>query len=46
MGRYEAIIGPRLKARTFDRQQVEAALAARYLIYFTAHGMPKTLRIA
>lgn len=46
MGRYKAIIGPSLKARTFDRQQVEAALAVRCLNRFTALGMPKTLRIA
>ena len=46
MGRYKAIIGPGLKARTFDRQQVEAALAVSCLNRFTALGMPKTLRIA
>ena len=45
MGRYKAIIGPGLKARTFDRQQVEAALAVRCLNRFTALGMPASIKI-
>jgi hypothetical protein len=46
MGRTKAIIGPDLKARTFDRQQVEAALAVRCLNRFTALGMPVSVKIA
>ena len=45
MGRYKAIIGPGLKARTFDRQQVEAALAVRCLNRFTDLGMPASVKI-
>jgi IS5 family transposase len=45
MGRYKAIIGPSLKARTFDRQRVEAALAVRCLNRFTALGMPVSVKI-
>ena len=45
MGRYKAIIGPGLKARTFDRQQVEAALAVRCLNRFTDLGMPASIKI-
>ena len=40
MARTKAIIGPGLKARTFDRQQVEAALAVRCINRFTSLGMP------
>ena len=45
MGRYKAIIGPGLKARTFDRQRLEAALAVRCLNRFTALGMPVSVKI-
>ena len=46
MARYKAIIGPGLKSRTFDRQQVEAALAVRCINRFTALGMPVNVKIA
>ncbi|CAM5595993.1 IS5 family transposase ISBam3 [Aquamicrobium terrae] len=46
MGRYKTIIGPGLKARTFDRQQVEAAVAVRCINRFTALGMPVSVKIA
>lgn len=45
MGRYKTIIGPGLKARTFDRQQVEAALAVRCINRFTSLGMPVSVKI-
>ncbi|WP_210880404.1 IS5 family transposase [Roseovarius autotrophicus] len=46
MGRYKTIIGPSLKARTFDNQKAEAAIGARCLNRFTALGMPHSIRIA
>lgn len=46
MGRYKTIIGPTLKARTFDNQKAEAAIGARCLNRFTALGMPHSIRIA
>lgn len=45
IGRYKTIIGPGLKARTFDRQQVEAALAVRCINRFTSLGMPVSVKI-
>jgi hypothetical protein len=44
--RYKTIIGPGLKARTFDNQKAEAAMVVRCLNRFTALGMPRTLRVA
>jgi IS5 family transposase len=46
MLRSKTLIGPSLRARTFDRQKVEAAVAVRCINRFTALGMPKSLRIA
>ena len=46
MSRYKTIIGPGLKARTFDRQQVEVALAVRCINRFTSLGMPVSIKIA
>ena len=46
MARYKAIIGPGLKARTFDRQQVEAALAVRCINRFTSLGMPVSATVS
>lgn len=46
MSRYKTIIGPGLKARTFDRQQVEVALAVRCINRFTSLGMPVSVKIA
>ena len=45
MYRYKALIGPTLRARSFDRQKVEAAVAVRCINRFTALGMPKCIRI-
>ena len=46
MGLYKTIIGPSLKACTFDNQKAEAAIGARCLNRFTALGMPHSIRIA
>lgn len=46
VGRYKTIIGPGLKARTFDNQKAEAAIGVRCLNSFTALGMPRSIRIA
>jgi len=45
MLRYKTLIGPSLRARTFDRQKVEAAVAVRCINRFTALGMPCSVRI-
>lgn len=46
MLRYKTLIGPSLRSRSFDRQQVEAAVAVRCINRFTVLGMPKSIRIA
>jgi hypothetical protein len=46
MLRQETLIGPRLRARRFHRQQVEAAVALRCIDRFTAPGVPSRTRIA
>jgi hypothetical protein len=46
MLRYKTLIGPSLRARTFDRQKGEAAVAVRCINRFTALGMPRSVRIA
>jgi hypothetical protein len=46
MLRYKMLIGPSLRSRSFDRQQVEADVAVRCINHFTALGMPKGFRIA
>jgi hypothetical protein len=43
---YKTLIGPSLRARTFDRQKGEAAVAVRCINRFTALGMPRSVRIA
>ena len=45
MLRYKTLIGPSLRSHTFDRQQVEAAVAVRCINRFTALGMPRSIRI-
>ena len=45
MARTKAIIGPGLKARTFDRQQVEAAFAVRCINRVTSLGMPVSVKV-
>jgi hypothetical protein len=46
MCRYKTLIGPSLKARTFDNQKAEAAVAVYCINRFTALGMPRSIRIA
>jgi hypothetical protein len=46
MLRSKTLIGPSLRARRFDRQKVEAAVALRCINRFTALGMPRSIRIA
>ena len=46
MLRYKTLISPSLRSRTFDRQDVEAAVAVRCINRFTALGMPRSIRIA
>jgi hypothetical protein len=44
MGRYKAIIGPRLRARGFDVQQTEAAIGVAVLNRMLAAGRPDSVR--
>jgi hypothetical protein len=45
MLRYKTLIGPSLRSRAFDRQQVEVDVAVRCINRFTALGMPQSIRI-
>ena len=44
MGRYKALIGPRLRARGFAVQQTEAAIGVAVLNRMLAAGRPKSVR--
>ncbi len=44
MGRYKAIIGPRLRARGFDAQRTEAAIGVAVLNRMLAAGRPNSVR--
>jgi Transposase DDE domain len=44
MGRYKALIGPRLRARGFAAQQTEAAIGVAVLNQMLAAGHPKSVR--
>ncbi|MEH6578993.1 MAG: IS5/IS1182 family transposase, partial [Amphritea sp.] len=44
MGRYKAIIGPRLRARSLDGQRTEAAIGVAALNRMLAVGRPKSVR--
>jgi transposase len=44
MGRYKALIGPRLRARGFAAQQIEAAIGVAVLNRMRAAGRPKSVR--
>jgi hypothetical protein len=44
MGRYKAVIGPRLRARGFDAQQTEAAIGVAVLNRMLAAGRPNSVR--
>ena len=44
MGRYKALIGPRLRARGFAAQQTEAAIGVAVLNQMLAAGRPDSVR--
>ena len=44
MGRYKALIGPRLRARGFTAQQTEAAIGVAVLNQMLAAGRPRSVR--
>ena len=46
MGRYKALIGPRLRARGFDAQQTEAAIGVAVLNRMLEAGRPDSVRRA
>ena len=45
MGRYKALIGPRLRARGFAAQQTEATIGVPVLNRMLAAGRPKSFRV-
>ena len=45
MGRYKALIGPRLRARGFAAQQTEAAIGSAVLNRMLAAGRPRSVRV-
>jgi len=45
MGRYKALIEPRLRARGFAAQQTEAAIGTAVLNRMLAAGCPKSVRV-
>jgi hypothetical protein len=44
MGRYKALIGPRLRARGFEAQRIEAAIGVAVLNQMLAAGRPDSVR--
>ena len=46
MGRWKAVIGPKLKARTFENQKTEAKIGVRILNRVTELGRPNFERTA
>jgi transposase len=46
VGRWKAVIGPKLKARHFDNQKTEAKIGVRVLNRMTELGRPKCKRVA
>lgn len=46
MGRWKAVIGPKLKARTFENQKTEAKIGVRVLNRMTGLGRPSFERAA
>ena len=46
MGRWKAVIGPKLKARTFENQKVEAQIGVQVLNRMTELGRPSFERTA
>jgi len=45
MGRYKALIGPRLRARGFAAQQTEATIGVAVLNRMLVAGRPKSVRV-
>ena len=45
MARYKRIIGPKLRARAFLRQQVEASIGCKILNRMTHIGMPEAYKV-
>ena len=45
-GRWKAVIGPKLKARSFENQKTEAKIGVRILNKMTEIGRPKFERTA
>ena len=45
MARYQRIIGPKLRARAFLRQQVEASIGCKILNRMTHIGMPEAYKV-
>lgn len=41
MGRWKTVIGPKLKARTFENQKTEVGIGARILNRMTELGRPQ-----
>jgi len=46
IGRWKAVIGPKLKARSFENQKTEAKIGVRILNRMTELGRPKFERTA
>jgi hypothetical protein len=46
MGRWKAVIGPKLKARNFENQKTEANIGVRVLNRMTELGRPEFKRVA
>jgi transposase len=46
MGRWKTVIGPKLKARTFDNQTTETKIGVRALNQMTDLGRPEFIRVA
>jgi hypothetical protein len=46
MGRWKAVIGPKLKARSFENQKTEAKIGVRVLNRMTGLGRPSFERTA
>jgi hypothetical protein len=46
MGRWKAVVGPKLKARSFENQKTEAKIGVRILNRMTELGRPNFERCA
>jgi hypothetical protein len=46
MGRWKAVIGPKLRARNFDNQKTEAKIGVRALNRMTELGRPVFKRVS